>query len=167
MTGVQTCALPIYRHADLLVDAASGAKTPFTPETKEQVAYGRARFSPDGKTVYVTSDKDSEYHRLVAIDVATRKWDVLTPDVKWDVNGFDLSEDGTRIAYVLNEAGAETLHALDLKSRKALPLPKLALGTIGALRFRSDSKELAFTLSSARSPSDVYSVDVTTGKLER
>src|SRR5207344_140722 len=80
---------------------------------------------------------------------------------------FDLSDDGTRIAYVVNEAGAETLHALDLKSRKALPLPKLALGTIGSLRFRSDSKELAFTLSSARSPSDVYSVDVTTGKLER
>ncbi len=150
-----------------LVDVASGAKTLFTPETKEMVSYGRARFSPDGRTVYLTSDKDDEFHRLVAVDVETRKWDVLTPDVKWDVNGFDLSDDGSKIAYVLNDAGAETLHVLDLKTRRELPLPKLALGTIGSLRFRSDSKELAFSLSSARSPSDVYSVDVTTGRLAR
>ncbi len=150
-----------------LVDVASGAKTLFTPETKEKVSYGRAQFSPDGKTVYLTSDKDDEFKRLVAIDVATRKWDVLTPDVKWDVNGFDLSDDGSKIAYVLNEAGAETLHVLDLKARRELPLPKLTLGTIGSLRFRPDSKELAFSLSSARSPSDVYSVDVATGRLER
>ncbi len=82
------------------------------------------------------------------------------------MNGFDLADDGAKIAYVLNEAGAETLHVLDLKTRQEIPLPRLALGTIGSLRFRADSKELAFSLSSARSPSDVYSVDVTAGRRE-
>src|SRR5262249_11855094 len=74
---------------------------------------------------------------------------------------------GSKIAYVVNEAGAETIHVLDLKSRKEMPLPKVPLGTIGAMKFRSDSNELAYALSSARSPSDVYSLNVTTGKAER
>jgi dipeptidyl aminopeptidase/acylaminoacyl peptidase len=150
-----------------LVDAATGAKTLFTPETKEKVAYGRARFSRDGKIVYVTSDKDSEFHRLVAIDRTTKRWDVLTPDVSWDVSGFDLSDDGTKIAYVLNESGAETMHALDLKTRREIPLPKLPLGTLGGVKWCPASRNIGFTLTSARSPADAYSIDTMTGKLER
>ncbi len=72
---------------------------------RRRCPYGRARFSPDGRTVYLTSDKDDEFHRLVGVDVATRRWDVLTPGVTWDVSGFDLSDDGSRIAYVLERGG--------------------------------------------------------------
>jgi dipeptidyl aminopeptidase/acylaminoacyl peptidase len=150
-----------------LVDAAKGTKTLFTPETKEKVAYGRAAFSKDGTKVFLTSDKDSEFHRLVAVDIATGKWDVLTPLITWDVTAFDLSEGGSKVAFVVNEGGAETLHVLDLSSRKEIPLPKLPLGTIGAIRFHSNSRDLGFSLASARSPNDAYSIDVTTGALTR
>jgi len=150
-----------------LVDTAVGTKTLFTPETQEKVAYGRAAFAKDGKKVFLTSDKDSEFHRLVAIDIATKQWDVLTPGIPWDVNGFDLSEDGSKVAFVVNEGGAETLHVLDLASRQALPLPQLPLGTIGGFKFHANSQDLGFALASARSPSDIYSIDVTTGTLER
>jgi dipeptidyl aminopeptidase/acylaminoacyl peptidase len=150
-----------------LVDTAAGTKTLFTPETQEKVAYGRAAFSNDGKKVFLTSDKDSEFHRLVTIDVATKQRDVLTPEIQWDVNGFTLSKDGSKVAFVVNEGGAETLRVLDRASRQELPLPRLPLGTIGGLKFHSNSHTLGFALASARSPNDVYSIDVTTGKLER
>src|SRR5882762_3324770 len=48
-----------------LVDATTGEKTELTPRnTSEKVSYGEGRFSKDGKGMYVTTDKDSEFHRL-------------------------------------------------------------------------------------------------------
>jgi dipeptidyl aminopeptidase/acylaminoacyl peptidase len=150
-----------------LVDVATGAKTRFSPESKEQVAWGPGRFSPDGKTVYTTTDADSEFSRLVAVDVATKKIEVLTPGLSWDVQGFDLSEDGTKLAWTVNEAGAETLHAMDVKTRKPILLPKLPYGTIGGLHWCPQNRNLGFTLTSAKSPADAWAIDTQTGALSR
>jgi dipeptidyl aminopeptidase/acylaminoacyl peptidase len=153
-----------------LVDAATGAKTLATPEAKEMVAWGRAVFAKDGKSIYATTDSGSEFHRLVSLDLASKKVTVLTPGVAWDVSSLSLSEDGARLAYVVNEGGAETLHVLETAARKEVALPKIPAGTIGAVRFHENGRDLAFTLASARSASDVYSVDVMAGpfgKVER
>jgi dipeptidyl aminopeptidase/acylaminoacyl peptidase len=56
---------------------------------------------------------------------------------------------------------------MDLKSGKDLPLPKLPLGSIGGLDFHKRTRELGFNLTSAQSPSDVYSIDLKTLKLSR
>ena len=46
-----------------MVDTTTGAKTELTPrDAKEKIFYGDAQFSKDGKGVYVTSDKDSEFN---------------------------------------------------------------------------------------------------------
>src|SRR5450756_2504270 len=153
-----------------LVDAATGAKSLATPESKEKVAWGRAVFAKDGKSVYTTTDSGAEFHRLVSLDLATKKIAVLSPGVEWDVSSFSLSEDGIRLAYVVNEGGVEILHVLDTTTKKEIALPKIPLGTIGAVRFHENGRDLAFSLSSARSASDVYSIDVTagpSGKIER
>ncbi len=41
------------------------------------------------------------------------------------------------------------------------------MGEIGSLRWNENNRDLAFSLNSAQSPSDVYSVDVQAAKLER
>ena len=153
-----------------LVDAATGAKTLATPESKEKVAWGRAVFAKDGKSLLTTTDSGAEFHRLVSLDPASKKITVLTPGIDWDVSSLSLSEDGGKLAFVVNEGGVETLHVLDTATRKEIALPKIPLGTIGAVRFHANGKDLAFTLASARSASDVYSIDVTagpTGRIER
>jgi hypothetical protein len=43
-------------------------------------------------------------------------------------------------------------------------LPK---GVIFGVRWHKNSRELGFNFTSSRSPSDVYSLDVVSGKLER
>jgi dipeptidyl aminopeptidase/acylaminoacyl peptidase len=150
-----------------LVDVATGKKTLLTPESTEKVWWGGGRFSKDGMAVYATTDLGSEFHRLVALDVATKKVDVLTPGLAWDVGDFDVSEDGTKAAYTVNEAGAETLHALDLATRKEIPLPKLPAGVIGGVAWSPDGRRIGFTFTSARSPADAWAVDTATGTLER
>jgi len=48
-----------------------------------------------------------------------------------------------------------------------LPAPKLPLGTIDGLEFHNNSRDLAFAITSATGPADVYALDVRTGALTR
>jgi dipeptidyl aminopeptidase/acylaminoacyl peptidase len=152
-----------------VVDAASGEKTLLTPKGggSEQVSYGGARFSRDGKGIYVTTDKDSEFQRLAFIDLNTKQHTYLTDHIKWDVESFRLSRDGKQIAFVTNEDGISRLHLLDTKSRKERAVAELPLGIISGLQWHENSRDLGFNLNSARSVTDVYSLDTQSGKVER
>lgn len=151
-----------------IVDVATGEKTLFTPKGgATKISYGDAEFSKDGRGIYATTDKDSEFQRLAYIDLQTKRHSYLTDHIKWDVDAFALSEDGHTIAFVTNEDGVGRLHLLETKSRKEKPVPNLPLGVVGGLRWHKNSHDLGFTMNSARSPSDVYSLDIRTGKLDR
>ncbi len=150
-----------------LVDVATGQKSLLTPKgEKVKVSYGNAAFSRDGKGLYVTLDRDSEFQRLAYVDLSTKRADFLTPDTA-DVDEFDLSRDGRTIAYVTNEKGVSVLHLYDAAARKELPGPKLPLGVISRVRWHRDGSAIGFTLETARSNSDAYSCDVHTGKVDR
>jgi dipeptidyl aminopeptidase/acylaminoacyl peptidase len=150
-----------------LMNAAAGERTELTPRANEKVAWSGGVFSKDGKGVYTATDQGSEFSRLAYIDLATKQVTILTPDAKWDVESFALSDDGRHLAYVTNEDGIAALHLLATATNKQLPLPKLPAGQVSSLDWHKNNRDLAFTLSSARSPADVYSLDVTTAKVER
>jgi dipeptidyl aminopeptidase/acylaminoacyl peptidase len=151
-----------------LVDTATGEKTAFTPrDGNEKISYGDAQFSKDGKGIYVTTDKDSEFHRLAYVNLATKEHTYVTSEISWDVDSFDLSRDGKRIGFVTNEAGLSVMY--DLATTKGAKPRKLNIptGVLGALRWNTNGHELGFSLTNAQGPGDAYSVDVNTGKVER
>lgn len=150
-----------------LVDVASGRSTPLIPDERDTVAYSGARFSRDGRGVYLTTDAGSEFQRLAYLDLATRRLTPLTASINWDIDGFDLSADGRTIAFVANEAGVSRLYLLDTQSRRIRPVANLPIGNIGAASWHQRLPLLAFTVSSARSPSDVYTLDAPTGAVTR
>ena len=148
-------------------DADTGAKELLTPKGSEKVAYLQAQFAKDGQAIYVTTDKDAEFQRLARLELATRKLTPLTAHIPWDVEDLDLSPDGRTIAFVTNEDGVSVLHLLDARASKEVRAPKLPVGVIAGLKWHENGRDLGFSLSSARSPTDVYSVNVKSGKLER
>jgi dipeptidyl aminopeptidase/acylaminoacyl peptidase len=151
-----------------LIDIATGKKDLLTAKTgSETVAYSNARFAKDGKGIYVTSDQDSEFQRLLFMDLSTHKTTVLTPQLNWDVDEFDLSKDGRWIAFEANEDGISVLHVLDAKTNREVPVPKLPVGVLYGISWRNHSREVAFNLSTASQDYDAYSLDMATGKLER
>jgi dipeptidyl aminopeptidase/acylaminoacyl peptidase len=150
-----------------LFDAMSGEKTLLTPKGAVNVHYDGGHFSIDGKGIYVTTDKDSEFHRLTYIDLASKQHTYLTGNIPWDVDQFALSDDGKMIAFVTNEDGFGVLHLLDTATRKEKPVPNLPKGIVSGVTWHKNNRDLAFDLSSARSSSDVYSLDVKTGKVDR
>jgi dipeptidyl aminopeptidase/acylaminoacyl peptidase len=151
-----------------LMDSTSGEKALITPKGGTvKIAYNQGVFSKDGKGIYVTTDKDSEFQRLAYVDLATKEHTYLTTNIPWDVDELALSYDGKNIAFVTNEDGFGVLHLLDTKTRKEKPAPALPKGVITGISWHKNNRDLGFNLSSARSSSDVYSLDVQTGKVER
>lgn len=150
------------------VDVASGAKTLLTPKVPgEQVARSAAIFSPDGKGLYVVSDRESEFQRLAYVDLATREHTILTGDIDWDIEDIDLSPDGATMAFIANENGVGVLRLMDLRTRKPLPVPALPKGLVAGLSWHENGEDLAFNLTGATSSADVFSLNVKTGVVDR
>jgi dipeptidyl aminopeptidase/acylaminoacyl peptidase len=151
-----------------LVDTVTGKMTALTPrDPSAKVAIGEARFSKDGQGIYLTTDKDSEFLRLSYLELASKQQKYLTTGIPWDVDQFDLSTDGKRLAFLADEDGIVVLRVLDTSTAKELPLPKLPAGLISGIRWHRNGRDLGFVLTSARGPADCYSLDLDSGKIER
>lgn len=152
-----------------LIDVASGEKKLITPKVETaKVTYGNiGNFSKDGKGFYTLTDRDSDFARLAYIDLSTGKHTFLTDGIKWNVENFSPSPDGSLIAFLINEDGLGKLHLLDTRSGKERGTPILPAGNISNILWHRNSRDLGFNLVSARAPNDVYSLDVKTGKVER
>jgi dipeptidyl aminopeptidase/acylaminoacyl peptidase len=150
-----------------LVDLKSGTKELLTPKGGEKVAWGPAVFAKDGKSIFLVTDQGSEFKQLGRLSLATKALTPFGPRMKGDVEDFDLSDDGKLLAFTTNEDGASRLHVLNTASGKEVRTPELPLGVIGSLSWHKNNRDLGFTLSAAGSPSDVYSLDLKSGKVER
>jgi dipeptidyl aminopeptidase/acylaminoacyl peptidase len=153
-----------------LVDTTTGEKTALTPrDAAEKISYGEGKFSKDGKGVYVTTDKDSEFHRLAFVDLTSKEHHYLTSGIPWDVDSFDVTHDRKRIAFVTNEDGISVIHIIDMApvAQKEVEFGKLPAGVISAVRWHQNGRDVGFSLNNARGSGDCYSLEVTTGKIER
>ena len=153
-----------------LIDVGNGRTETLTPRSSTgapTVAYMDVRWSKDGAALYWTTDLDSEFRRLVRYDLATKTSTVLTPNVPWNVDAYDLSDDGKTIVLAANEDGLSRLHVIDAASGAEKAGPKLPAGQVDRIEFRRNSSEFAFNLTTAKSSMDVYSFDLSTDKLVR
>jgi dipeptidyl aminopeptidase/acylaminoacyl peptidase len=136
-------------------------------ETGSPIGIGAARYAGDGAAVYFSSDLGGEFRRLQRIDLGTGHIEALTDAIPWDVETFAIAPDGGSLALAVNERGLSRLALLTLPERRLLALPELPDGVISGLAFSSDGEQLGFTLSGPQTPSDTFSVDLSTRKLRR
>ena len=154
-----------------LLDTSNGARTELTPRQPagvDKISYSQGLFAKDGKGIFVTTDRDAEFQRLAYVDLASKEPTYLLPNEKWDVSDWDLSGDGHRIAYTLNENGTSKLRLIILAIRDGKmtattepdPVfdPPIPAAVLTGLKWQrgANRNTLAFNVNSARSPSDVY-----------
>ncbi len=141
-----------------LLDVASGQKQKLGPDSAE-AGWFNPQFANNGSGVYAISNAGSDTTQVVYIDPGTKKATALGPDLKWDVDDLAVSRDGRYVAFLVNEDGFGKLHVWDTTSRKEPVIPVPA-GVISGLRWRDTGHEIGFSVSSAHSPGDAYSVDL-------
>ncbi|TMH66820.1 MAG: S9 family peptidase [Betaproteobacteria bacterium] len=153
------------------MDLATGARRRVLPsegETSTQrIATAAINFSRDGKGLFLATDRDGEFRKLAYLDLATGKLEYFGEGGLWDVEDIALSPDGRTLAVITNEAGIGVLRLYDADTRRALAQPQLPVGTVGRPAWHENSRDLAVTVASAQSPSDVYTIDVSVNRVER
>ena len=147
-----------------LLDLATGQATRIR-ESATPVAYSGGEFTRDGRSIVTTSDEGGEALRLVQIALADGAVTPFTEASTWDVDDFDLSDDGRLLAWSTNEDGYSKVAVRDFITRRPLPQPELPAGVLGALAFSPDGSKLAIGMSTPTSSGDVWSWDVTGGGL--
>ena len=152
-----------------LVDVTTGNKKELTPQNEHGVYYGEAKFNKTGTGIYFTTDKDNEFIRLAYMDLSTKNTNYLTSAINWNVETFDVAEDGKRVAFVTNEAGESKLYLLNTTTptQQYFSIRTIPGGVYANISFHKDSKHLMVSVNSAQSPTDVYVISTSNGKTER
>ena len=132
---------------------------------KQPVAYGAATWAADSRHIYFTSDEGTEFKHVRLLDSVGGKVETLTADIPWDVEGVELSHDGRTLAFTVNEEGWSTLYLLDTATKVRRKAANVPTGQAWGLRFHPRRAQLAMTINSARTPGDVYVLDVESGEL--
>jgi dipeptidyl aminopeptidase/acylaminoacyl peptidase len=151
-----------------LVNIKGGAPVRISPvDSKGPVSNGGGRFTPDGKFIFFTTDKDNEFSRLARADRNGENITYITSSIPWDVAGWDMSEDGSRIVFTTNEAGFSKIYLLNTTTLKFEKVAGIPDGSVGGMNWRPGKLEFSYSYSPGTTNSDIYTYDVTTGKSER
>jgi len=144
-----------------LLDMASGATRQLLPapgSKDSKATYFPGAFSRDHKQLWLTSDRYGEFRELLRLDIASGELQRVTAHIPWDVSGATMTEDGRRMAVQFNVDGRDELRFFDSASLKELASPKLPPGSIGAAHYDRKRDELAFSVSNAQGPSQIYTM---------
>ncbi|WP_207494413.1 S9 family peptidase [Aridibaculum aurantiacum] len=150
-----------------LIDVATGNKTALTDRTRKGVALGGGLFDKTGKGLNFVTDQDNEFSRLAYMDLASKKVSFITTPIKWNVESYDLSKDGKHLAFIVNNAGSSELYLLNTSNNTYKKVTTLPVGMYTRLTFHHNSTDLALSVNSAQSATDVYVLNTATGKAER
>lgn len=147
-----------------LLDLETRQVQPLPLAAQPPVAVGSLVFSPDGKSLYITTDARGEFLELARLDLASSQYTWLTPHIPWDVTDVQVDRHTGQVAFCTNEDGASRLYLLENERPRAIELP---LGIVAGMEFSPDSRQLGFTLARPDAPAEAYSLVLGTGELVR
>jgi len=151
-----------------LVDVAAGTRTHLTPHQGD-ARYINARFSRDGRTLWVLSDVGRDY-----LNVATMSLQPGVPtfvlDESHDVDAMEFSRRANVLAIAVNVDGWHQLRLYDasdpahLRALTPVDLPPVV---VSSMEFSEDGRWLVLGAGRASLPDEVFRVNVQTGHAER
>jgi dipeptidyl aminopeptidase/acylaminoacyl peptidase len=149
-----------------LIDAKTGEKKSLTP-LNEEIVWRTPQFTPDGRSIYALSNKDSELSRVWKCDLASGEWKPLgNPDEM--IENASLSPDGRLLAVVVFAPNGSRLELRDARTMAVRSIPKLPNGQLlSRPSWKPDSSEVGFSFWSPSGFGDVFTASAATGAPER
>lgn len=151
-----------------LVNLEKKTETNITPH-KGPGTFGGGLFSPDGRTIYITSNKDREMTAFAKIEVSDigepGQIEVLSQRDDAELEFIRISPDGKRAALVWNTAGRSELCLLDLKSLEEVHELKIPAEIVSGITFSKDGRYLAITISGSTMPLDIWAYDISSNEI--
>jgi dipeptidyl aminopeptidase/acylaminoacyl peptidase len=110
-----------------------------------------ASFARGESIVWVVSNVDREFHRVLRIDLDTRERSEFYAE-DWDIELLSLSPDESKIAIAVNEDGYSVVRILDATTAQLLSTLDLERGVADRLSWSPDSRSVALGLSTPTRP---------------
>ena len=151
-----------------LVDIESGKSKRIIGGSRRDTAYyGDVVFGADPDTLLVTSDRDGEFVRLYRVTRKGKrwKWSPLSEDIPWDVEELAITEDGSTLAFTVNEGGYAALYLVDLATDIIKRVDSIPRGLVYGLRFARKAPVLGFTAAGPTRTGDAWTLDTTSGEV--
>jgi dipeptidyl aminopeptidase/acylaminoacyl peptidase len=134
----------------------------------EDISFGGALWSGDGKGLYMISDQGSEFQTLKYYDITTKKSTDISSSIHWDIDDITATKDRSKIVFTTNENGISKLYNLDPVTKKFTPsISAIPIGIISNVQFTPDGTALGLVINTSQSPGDIYSINLKDNKLTR
>jgi len=150
-----------------ILDVEMGKLEQINPSS-EDISFGGALWSGDGKGLYMISDQGSEFQTLKYYDITTKKSTDISSSIHWDIDDITATKDRGKIVFTTNENGISKLYNLDPATKKFTPsLSAIPIGIISNIQFTPDGTALGLVINTSQSPGDIYSINLKDNKLTR
>jgi dipeptidyl aminopeptidase/acylaminoacyl peptidase len=152
---------------DLFVrNLQTGAETLLTPHEGPGSFYIGV-FSPDGSTVYLSSNKDRDRSAFAKVPVAGGPIQVMASREDAELQAAEITEDGKSAAVLWNAAGRSELQLMDLATSKLQPALKLPAELAGGLAWSRDGNLLALVASGSASVPNIWVYNRRSGQMSQ
>lgn len=146
-----------------LVEVGTGKEALLTPH-EPPGSFGSARFAPDGRAIYFTSNKgrDLTAFARVRLNAEGSPGDIEVIAARDDAEAVTsiIDEQGTKLALSWNVAGKSELAFYDIKAGKVAAGPRLPAEIVGEVEFSKDGSRLAVVASGSFAPRDLHVLDL-------
>ncbi len=147
-----------------LLNLAEGEVMLINP-VDQVISYDNAAFAADGSAIYFTSDENDEFFDLVRFNIASGEMAVLTADIPWNVESFDISPDGEHAVISVNAGGLSEVRVISLADGTTVATPDVPVAVISGLTYDATGANIGFTVDAATAPDNAWSYEVATGAL--
>jgi len=159
-TAVAVHTASSFQHNLLEIDLTENEAVVLSPPD-EVARYMEARYSSDGKSLFLNTDLDSDFLYIARLDLESFDFEPVVT-AEWDIKTMALSPDGNLLAYTVNKDGSSELKAYNLATSetKTAPLPDAAPGVVAQwdwlITFSPFSRHVAFSFTSSVRSANIY-----------
>ncbi len=144
-----------------LLDLDTGAVTRLAGDPDKPSANFALAFDDADDGFWFVTDRSGEFRQLAwQANSPDAEPEILTGDIPWDVGGGAISNRRDRLVFAANEGGMSRVYLMDTKTREYRPIDGLPTGLAFGFEFAPDDSQLAMTLNTSTTPSDVYVLEL-------
>jgi dipeptidyl aminopeptidase/acylaminoacyl peptidase len=126
------------------------------------VNYSPQTFSPDSKSLYYTTDENSEFTYLKRYDVESGQSETIQ-QANWDIWYSYFSRNGKYRVVGINEDAQTVISVYDMATNQPITLPEMHDGNITSVNISKSEQLMTFYFNGSRSPNNLYVYDFSTG----
>ena len=126
-----------------------------------QSGNGHLDFSPDGKTLYFSTDEGAENSYVASYDIATGTVERVTNN-EWSVFSYYFTHNGKYNVFFTNEDAKTVMKVTEVATGKTIEFPEIDGQSLTSASFSRDESMALLRVGNSAKPTNMYAYDMNT-----